>query len=61
MKAQPPRIWSDMPGSPIRKSCKAVRSDPVIAHSHFTATGTRFLEANGRKAIADLYSRSFSR
>ena len=35
--------------------------DPVIAHSHFTATGTRFLEANGRKAIADLYSRSFSR
>ena len=61
MKAQPPRIWSDMPGSPIRKSCKAARSDPVIAHSHFTATGTRFLEANGRKAIADLYSRSFSR
>lgn len=33
MKAQPPRIWSDMPGSPIRKSCKAARSDPVIAHS----------------------------
>ena len=35
--------------------------DPVIAHAHFTATGTRFLEAEGRKAIADLYSRSFSR
>ncbi|MBO4317288.1 MAG: hypothetical protein J5855_03290 [Mailhella sp.] len=36
-------------------------TDPVITHTHFTATGTRFLEPNGRKAIADLYSRSFSR
>jgi hypothetical protein len=35
--------------------------DPVITRSHFTATGTRFLESGGRKAIADLYSRSFSR
>lgn len=33
---------------------------PVLTHSRFTATGTRFLEANGRKAIADLFSRSFS-
>jgi hypothetical protein len=35
--------------------------EPVITRSHFTATGTRFLESNGRKAIADLYGRSFSR
>jgi hypothetical protein len=32
---------------------------PVIGHSHFTGTGTRFLEANGRQAIAELFARSF--
>lgn len=32
---------------------------PVITKSHFTGTGTRFLEENGRKAIADLFARSF--
>ncbi|SDB08223.1 hypothetical protein SAMN05660653_00380 [Desulfonatronum thiosulfatophilum] len=32
---------------------------PVIGHKHFTGTGTRFLEDNGRKAIADLFVRSF--
>ena len=35
--------------------------DPVIAHAHFAATGTRFLEANGRQAIQELFTRSFSR
>ena len=35
--------------------------DPVIEHTHFTATGTRFLEPNGRKAIVDLFARSFNR
>ena len=33
--------------------------DPVIGHKHFTGTGTRFLEANGQKAIEDLFARSF--
>lgn len=33
---------------------------PVIGHAHFTGTGTRFLEENGRKAIAELFARSFS-
>ncbi len=33
---------------------------PRISHTHFTATGTRFLEDNGRKAIMDLFARSFS-
>lgn len=33
--------------------------NPVISHRHFTATGTRFLEDNGRKAIEDLFIRSF--
>ena len=33
--------------------------DPVITHIHFTGTGTRFLEVNGKKAIAGLFERSF--
>lgn len=36
-------------------------TDPVVEHVHFAATGTRFLEANGRQAIQELFSRSFSR
>ncbi len=34
---------------------------PIIEHTHFAATGTRFLEDNGRVAIQDLFARSFSR
>jgi hypothetical protein len=33
---------------------------PVIRHSHFTGTGTRYLEENGRNAIKELFARSFS-
>ena len=33
---------------------------PVINHTHITGTGTRFLEDSGRKAIADLFARSFA-
>jgi hypothetical protein len=32
---------------------------PVITHPHFTGTGTRELRDNGRKAIEELFSRSF--
>jgi hypothetical protein len=32
---------------------------PTISHPHFTGTGTRFLEANGRAAIEELFDRSF--
>ena len=32
---------------------------PIIAHPHFTGTGTRKLQANGRRAIEQLYERSF--
>jgi hypothetical protein len=35
--------------------------NPLISATRFTATGTRFLEANGRKAILDLFVRSFAR
>jgi len=30
----------------------------VIAHSHFTGTGTRSLRDNGRQAIESLFERS---
>lgn len=33
--------------------------EPVITDRHFTGTGTRFLEANGKKALEDLFARSF--
>jgi hypothetical protein len=32
---------------------------PVITHAHFTGTGTRALQDNGRRAIEDLFTRSF--
>jgi hypothetical protein len=32
---------------------------PTITHLHFTGTGTRVLEPNGRRAIGDLFDRSF--
>jgi ribosomal protein L20A (L18A) len=32
---------------------------PVVRHPHFTGTGTRMLDAEGREAIADLFRRSF--
>jgi len=36
-------------------------ADPVIAHPHFTGTGTRFLKENGRAAIHALFERTFGR
>lgn len=32
---------------------------PTISERNFTGTGTRFVEDNGRRAIAELYQRSF--
>jgi hypothetical protein len=34
-------------------------SAPAISARHFTATGTRFLESNGKAAIEALFARSF--
>jgi len=34
--------------------------EPVITRIHFTGTGTRFLEENGKKAIKELFARSFA-
>jgi hypothetical protein len=33
---------------------------PVISHPHFTGTGTRTLHDNGKRAIRDLFARSFT-
>lgn len=38
----------------------AQQNDPVIRHPHFTGTGTRYLEETGKRAIADLFARSFA-
>jgi hypothetical protein len=39
----------------------APEKNPRIDHVHFAGTGTRFLQENGRKAINDLFDRSFSK
>jgi hypothetical protein len=33
---------------------------PVIKHPHFTGTGTRTLQPNGRRAIQELFTRTFA-
>jgi hypothetical protein len=32
---------------------------PIITHAHFTGTGTRKMQANGSRAVEDLFRRSF--
>jgi len=34
---------------------------PVICHHHFCGTGTRFLDYSGKKAIEELFERSFKK
>ena len=34
--------------------------EPVITHIHFTGTGTRFLAENGKRAVKELFERTFS-
>lgn len=35
--------------------------EPIITSNNFTATGTRFLEKNGKQAILDIFERSFEK
>lgn len=35
-------------------------AEPLIRHAHFTGTGTRFLQPNGKTAILGLFERSFA-
>jgi hypothetical protein len=38
---------------------KARTDTPVITHPHFTGTGTRGIHDNGKRAIEDLFTKSF--
>ena len=38
---------------------RAATDGPVISHAHFTGTGTRRMQANGSRAIDELFTRSF--
>jgi hypothetical protein len=46
--------WFEWTGSTWRASAA-----PTITHPHFTGTGTRQMRDNGKKAIEDLFTRSF--
>ena len=41
------------------EACGASRA-PVITHPHFTGTGTRNIRDNGKRAIDELFTRSFA-
>jgi hypothetical protein len=49
--------WFTWTGSDWRQ--RAASDHPVITHPHFTGTGTRTLHENGRRAIDELFERSF--
>ena len=34
---------------------------PVVTHAHFTGTGTRLVRGNGKRAIEELFTKSFER
>jgi hypothetical protein len=38
---------------------RTVKDGPVISHVHFTGTGTRTLQENGKRAVEELFTRSF--
>ncbi len=42
------------------ENSKWIENEPVISHKTFCGTGTRNLSDEGKKAIEDLFSRSFS-
>ena len=50
--------WLEWTGADWRAAGAA--NQPVVTHPHFTGTGTRVLEENGRRAIGALFDRSFS-
>jgi hypothetical protein len=49
--------WCSWDGSTWTR--RKAGDEPVIEHIHFTGTGTRVLEENGRAAIKALFDRSF--
>jgi len=57
---QAKNAWFEWDGDRDEWHQRASADVPVIAHVHFTVMGTRVLEDNGRRAIAELFERSFS-
>jgi hypothetical protein len=51
--------WFEWNGGGESWDARSGSDEPVIAHVHFTGTGTRFLEDHGRQAVAALFERSF--
>jgi hypothetical protein len=49
--------WFTWQGSNWRR--RDASDAPVITHAHFTGTGTRLMQDNGRLAIEELFQRSF--
>jgi hypothetical protein len=49
--------WFTWTGEDWEKRSSA--NGPIIGHAHFTGTGTRKMKANGKRAIEDLFGRSF--
>ena len=49
--------WFSWTGEDWQKRSSA--SGPLITHAHVTGTGTRTIQPNGKRAIEDLFSRSF--
>ena len=47
--------WNGSDWQPLDRT-----ADPVIAHPHFTGTGTRSLRDNGKRAVEELFARSFT-
>jgi hypothetical protein len=47
--------WSQWTG----RDWKALTETPRVAHGHFTGTGTRSIQDNGKRAIEDLFTKSF--
>ena len=50
--------WFEWTGSDWKAHGKTA---PAITHPHFTGTGTRQLQENGKQAIEDLFTNSFER
>jgi len=57
---QAEKAWFEWDGDHTKWMRMADGHGPVIEHVHFTGTGTRVLDDHGRKAIADLFARSFA-
>jgi hypothetical protein len=54
---QDKNAWFNWGGTEWREL--AAEAGPIVTHPHFTGTGTRNLQSNGRQAIEQLYARSF--